>query len=173
MTSIFDESGKNISCTVIEAAPNVVTQVKNIESDGYDAIQVGYGDKKSKNTSASMRGHFEKAGTNPKARLAEFDLSMLEKDLGDEISIQEIFEEGDFVNVVGTSKGKGFQGVVKRHGFGGVGDATHGQHNRMRAPGAIGACATPSKVVKGMKMAGRTGGKRVKTLNLKVIERLE
>ena len=170
MTSIFDESGKNISCTVIEAAPNVVTQVKSVEADGYQAYQLGYGDKKSKNTSASMRGHFKKAGSDPKAKLMEFDLDTLDKNLGDEVSIQEIFEEGDFVNVVGTSKGKGFQGVVKRHGFGGVGDATHGQHNRMRAPGAIGACATPSKVVKGMKMAGRTGGKRVKTLNLKVVK---
>ena len=169
MTSIYDDQGRNIPVTVIDASPNVVTQVKSVEKDGYDSVQLAYEDRKAKNVSQAQQGHFKKAGTNPKSKLAEFVLD-LEKGLGDTVEITELFEEGDFVNVVGTTKGKGFQGVVKRHGFGGVGDATHGQHNRQRAPGAIGACATPSKVVKGMKMAGRTGNKRVKTKNLEVIK---
>lgn len=170
MTSVFDKDGKNIPVTVIDASPNVVTQVKNVEKDGYDSVQLAYEDRKAKNVSQAMQGHFKKAGTTPKRKLAEFDLSELGKALGDTVSVDEIFEEGDIVNVVGTSKGKGFQGVVKRHGFRGVGDATHGQHNRGRAPGAIGACATPSKVVKGLKMGGRTGTDRVKTKNLEVVK---
>ena len=170
MTSVFDEAGRNIPVTVIEASPNVVTQVKNNDQDGYDALQLAFQDRKAKNVSKAMQGHFKKAGTNPKRKLAEFTLDGLEKGLGDQVSIDELFEEGDIVHVIGTTKGKGFQGVVKRHGFAGVGDATHGQHNRMRAPGAIGACATPSKVVKGLKMGGRTGNKRVKTKNLEVVK---
>lgn len=170
MTSVFDENGRNIPVTVIEASPNVVTQVKTEDADGYASLQLAYEDRKIKNVSQAMQGHFKKAGTSPKRKLAEFDLDGLEKGLGDTVDLTEIFEEGDTVHVVGTTKGKGFQGVVKRHGFHGVGDATHGQHNRQRAPGAIGACATPSKVIKGLKMAGRTGNKRVKTKNLKVVK---
>lgn len=170
MTSVFDDTGKNIPVTVIDASPNVVTQVKSDESDGYSAIQLAFADRKAKNVSKAMQGHFSKAGTSPKRKLAEFNLDGLEKGLGDEISITELFEEGDTVHVIGTTKGKGFQGVVKRYNFKGVGDATHGQHNRQRAPGAIGACATPSKVIKGMKMGGRMGNKRVKTKNLKVVK---
>ena len=169
MTSVFDEDGRNIPVTVIDASPNVITQLKNKETDGYDSVQLAYEDRKAKNVSQALQGHFKKAGTSPKSKLAEFRLTDLEKGLGDTVTITEIFEEGDIVNVVGTSKGKGFQGVVKRHGFRGVGDATHGQHNRQRAPGAIGACATPSKVIKGMKMGGRTGNDRIKTKNLEVI----
>lgn len=169
MTSVFDEKGRNIPVTVIDASPNVVTQVKTSDSDGYSAIQQAYGERKAKNVSRGMQGHFKKASTGPKSKVAEFKTD-LEKGLGDEITVSEIFAEGDIVNVIGTTKGKGFQGVVKRHGFHGVGDATHGQHNRGRAPGAIGACATPSKVVKGLKMAGRTGNKRVKTKNLRVVK---
>ncbi len=170
MTSVFDDQGRNIPVTVIDASPNVVTQVKNKSKDGYDSIQLAYHDRKAKNVSQALQGHFKKAGTTPKTKLAEFALKDLEKGLGDTVLITEIFAEGDIVNVVGTSKGKGFQGVVKRHGFRGVGDATHGQHNRGRAPGSIGACATPSKVIKGMKMAGRTGNDRIKTKNLKVVK---
>lgn len=170
MTSVFDDTGRNIPVTVIDASPNVVTQVKSDEKEGYNAIQLAYADRKAKNVSQAMQGHFKKAGTNPKRKVVEFDLNGLEKALGDEVSITELFEVGDTVHVIGTTKGKGFQGVVKRHGFRGVGDATHGQHNRGRAPGAIGACATPSKVIKGMKMGGRMGNKRVKTKNLKVVK---
>lgn len=170
MTSIFDDSGRNIACTVIEASPNVVTQVKTLETDGYVALQLAYDDKKPKNESKALQGHFKKAGTTPKRKLVEFELDELTKQPGDNVIISEIFDEGDVVSVIGTSKGKGFQGVVKRHGFAGVGDRTHGQHNRERAPGSIGACATPSKVIKGMKMAGQTGNKRVKTLNLTVLK---
>ncbi len=170
MTSVYDEAGRNVACTVVEALPNVVTQVKTVESDGYDALQVGYGDAKEKNTSNALLGHFSKANTGPKRKLIEFRDADLEKSAGEEINIEEIFAEGDTVNAVGTSKGKGFQGVVKRHGFRGVGDATHGQHNRMRAPGSIGAGSTPSKVVKGMRMGGQMGNKRVKVKNLTVIK---
>lgn len=171
MTSVFDSDGRNVACTVIDATPNKVTQIKSTESDGYSSIQIGYGDAKVKNTSKAEIGHFKKSGSGPFRKVVEMrDFNALEKSLGDVVKVDEIFEEGDMVNVVGTTKGKGFQGVVKRHGFGGVGQATHGQHNRQRAPGAIGACATPSKVVKGMKMGGRTGGNRVKTKNLKVIK---
>ena len=170
MTSIYDDAGRNIACTVIEASPNVVSQIKTVEQDGYSALQLAYDDCKPKNTSKPMMGHFKKAGAAPKRKLAEFELEELGKEMGEAVTITEIFDEGDVVNVIGTSKGKGFQGVVKRHGFGGVGDRTHGQHNRERAPGSIGACATPSKVVKGMKMGGQTGSKRVKTLNLTVLK---
>lgn len=172
MTSIFDNNGKNIAVTVIESVPNVVTQVKTNETDGYDAIQLGYGSAKAKNTTKPMMGHFEKAGTDPKQKLVEFRNYTLDKKLGDEISITEIFNEGDKISAVGTSKGKGFQGVVKRHGFAGVGQATLGQHNRLRAPGSIGASAWPSKVAKGLRMAGRMGGERVKTKNLKIVKLL-
>ncbi|KXX72688.1 MULTISPECIES: 50S ribosomal protein L3 [unclassified Flammeovirga] len=170
MTSIFDENGKNIACTLIQTGPNVVTQVKTVETDGYTAIQVGFDEKKEKRTSAAMKGHFSKASTTPKRKVIEFRNPVMERQLGDELKMEEIFSEGEFVDVVGTSKGKGFQGVVKRHNFGGVGQATHGQHNRLRAPGAIGACATPSRVFKGLRMAGRTGGKRVKVMNLRVMK---
>lgn len=170
MTSIYDDAGRNIACTVIEASPNVVSQIKTVEQDGYSALQLAFDDCKTKNTSKPMIGHFKKAGASPKRKLAEFELEELGKDMGEAVTITEIFDEGDVVNVIGTSKGKGFQGVVKRHGFRGVGDRTHGQHNRERAPGSIGACATPSKVVKGMKMGGQTGSKRIKTLNLTVLK---
>lgn len=170
MTSIFDGNGKNIACTVIEALPNVVSQVKTQESDGYDALQLSFGAKKEKNISSALKGHFAKAGVNSGFRSIEFRDCTLEKNAGDDIKIEEIFEEGDMVHAIGRSKGKGFQGVVKRHGFHGVGDATHGQHNRQRAPGSIGAASTPSKVIKGMKMAGRTGGDRVKMKNLQVLK---
>lgn len=169
MTSVFDDAGKNIPVTVIDASPNVISQVKSADKDGYEAVQLAYDTKREKNSSKALVGHFKKAGTAPARKVAEFSLE-IEKGLGDTVSVDEIFEEGDIVNVVGTTKGKGFQGVVKRHNFGGVGDATHGQHNRLRAPGSIGACATPSKVIKGMRMAGRTGNKRVKTRNLQVVK---
>ncbi|GAA5221832.1 50S ribosomal protein L3 [Membranihabitans marinus] len=170
MTSIYDESGKNVACTVIEAGPCVITQVKTQSSDGYNAIQLGFGDKKEKNTTKPLQGHFAKANSVPKRHVVEFRDFSGEKELGDEILIEDVLLEGDIVNVVGTSKGKGFQGVVKRHGFAGVGDATHGQHNRQRAPGSLGASSYPSKVIKGMRMAGRTGGDRVKLKNLRVLK---
>jgi len=170
MTSIFDDKGKNVPCTIIETSPNVVTQMKSEATDGYDAVQLGYGDKREKSTSQAMKGHFKKSGTSPKLKIAEFSFEGEDKAVGDTIAASDVFAEGDIVNVIGTTKGKGFQGVVKRHGFRGVGDATHGQHNRLRAPGSIGACATPSKVVKGLRMGGRTGGKRVKTTNLQVVK---
>jgi large subunit ribosomal protein L3 len=169
MTSIFDESGKNIPCTVIEAGPCVVTQVRSVETDGYAAVQLAYGEKKEKNTSGPLKGHFQKAGTTPKRRLVEFKTFEDVKSLGDTITV-DIFAAGDFVDVAGTSKGKGFQGVVKRHGFSGVGMATHGQHNRLRAPGSLGASSWPSRVFKGMRMAGQTGNVRVKVQNLEVLK---
>lgn len=169
MTSMFDANGKNIPCTVIQAGPCVVTQVKTEETDGYSAVQVAFSDKSEKNTTAALSGHFKKAGVSPKAKLVEFKGYETEKQLGEEITV-ELFEEGDFVDVVGTSKGKGFQGVVKRHNFAGVGGQTHGQHNRLRAPGSIGGASTPSKVFKGLRMAGRMGGDTVKTQNLKVLK---
>ena len=169
MTSIFDETGKNIPCTVIEAGPCVVTQVKSVETDGYAAVQLAYGEKKDKHTTAPLQGHFQKAGTTPKRRLVEFKTFPDQKTLGDTITV-DIFEIGDFVDVVGTSKGKGFQGVVKRHGFGGVGMQTHGQHNRLRAPGSMGASSWPSRVFKGMRMAGQMGNERVKVQNLQVVK---
>jgi large subunit ribosomal protein L3 len=168
MTSVYSAEGKNIPCTVLEAGPCVVTQVKKVDTDGYEAVQLSYGEKKEKNTPKALQGHFKKANTTPKRKLVEFQFEE-EKNLGDVIT-SELFEEGEFVDVVGTSKGKGFQGVVKRHGFAGVGDATHGQHNRLRAPGSLGAGSTPSKVMKGMKMAGRMGGDRVTQQNLQVVK---
>ena len=171
MTSIFEEDGRNIACTVIEMGPCVVTQVKTQESDNYDAIQLGFVDAKEKNTSRAMQGHFKKAKTTPKRKVVEFrDFDIVEKSVGEEIKVDEVFEEGDIINAIGTSKGKGFQGVVKRHGFKGVNDATHGQHNRQRAPGSIGAASYPAKVFKGMRMAGRDGGTRVKIQNLEVMK---
>ena len=169
MTSIFDESGKNIPCTVIEAGPCVVTQVKSVEADGYAAVQLGYGEQKDKHTTGPLKGHFQKAGTTPKRRLVEFKTFEDQKNLGDTVTV-DIFEIGDFVDVVGTSKGKGFQGVVKRHGFHGVGMQTHGQHNRLRAPGSLGASSWPSRVFKGMRMAGQMGNERVKIQNLQVVK---
>ncbi|MEM6842817.1 MAG: 50S ribosomal protein L3 [Bacteroidota bacterium] len=176
MTTTFDEQGRSVACTVIEAGPCVITHVKNEDSDGYNAVQLGFGDRKEKNVSSAMKGHFKRAGTTPKANLVEFRDFRVEFDgedqvaLGNTIKAEDVFAEGDFVDAIGKSKGKGFQGVVKRHGFGGVGDATHGQHNRQRAPGSIGACSFPSRVFKGMKMAGRAGGNRVKLLNLQVLK---
>ncbi|MDB2364079.1 50S ribosomal protein L3 [Flavobacteriales bacterium] len=169
MTSLFDAEGKNIPCTVIEAGPCVVTQLKTEETDGYTAMQLGFGEKKEKNTPAPEQGHFKKAGTTPKKFVREFE-SIEGKNVGDVVTIEDILEEGTWVSVAGTSKGKGFQGVVKRHGFAGVGGATHGQHNRLRAPGSIGASSTPSRVFKGMRMAGRMGGDRVLVENLKVMK---
>jgi large subunit ribosomal protein L3 len=169
MTSIYDEQGKNIPCTVIEAGPCVVTQVRTKENDGYEAIQLAFEDKKEKHTSKAMQGHFDKAKTTPKRYLAEFSRFEEKKQFGDVLTV-EVFKEGEFIDVVGTSKGKGFQGVVKRYNFRGVNDATHGQHNRLRAPGSIGASSYPSRVFKGMRMAGRTGGDRVKMINLQVMK---
>ncbi|MGA0232565.1 MAG: 50S ribosomal protein L3 [Saprospiraceae bacterium] len=170
MTSVFNAEGKNIPCTVVELGPNVVSQVKTEDSDGYNALQLAYGERKAKRMTAPLKGHLKNAGVESVQRIAEFRNCKLEKQIGDKVNVDEVFAEGDVVSAIGVSKGKGFQGVVKRHGFGGVGQATHGQHNRMRAPGAIGACATPSKVYKGTRMAGRTGGNRVKTRNLKVVK---
>lgn len=169
MTSVFNSEGKNIPCTVIEAGPCVVTQVKTDDKDGYAAVQLAYEEKKEKNTVKPLKGHFSKAGTTPKRKLVEFKHFDDQKNVGDVVSV-ELFAEGDFVDVVGTSKGKGFQGVVKRHGFGGVGGQTHGQHNRLRAPGSLGASSFPSKVFKGMRMAGRMGGNRVKIQNLEILK---
>ncbi|SFC44527.1 large subunit ribosomal protein L3 [Parapedobacter composti] len=169
MTSIYDANGKNIPCTVIEAGPCVVTQIRTEEKDGYSAVQLAYDEAKEKNTPAPLKGHFAKAKTTPKRKLVEFKTFPDEKTLGDVVTVS-IFEEGEYVDVVGTSKGKGFQGVMKRHGFGGVGGATHGQHNRLRAPGSLGASSWPSRVFKGMRMAGRTGGERVKIQNLQVLK---
>ncbi len=168
MTSVYSAEGKNLPCTLIEASPCVVTQIKTEEKDGYNAVQLGYGERKDKHTTNALKGHFKKAGVSPKRKLIEFS-GFEDKNLGDSVTI-EIFEEGEFVDVVGTSKGKGFQGVVKRHGFHGVGDATHGQHNRMRAPGSIGAASYPARVFKGMRMGGRTGNDRVKQGNLQVLK---
>jgi large subunit ribosomal protein L3 len=168
MTSIFDQNGRSIACTVVLAQPNVVTQVKTQDTDGYDALQLAYGDAKVKNTSKAMQGHFENAKTAPKRKLAEFRNFEISKNLGDLVSLDEVFTEGEKVSAIGISKGKGFQGVVRRHHFGGIMQASHGQHNRMRAPGSIGASSYPSKVVKGMRMAGRMGTDRVKITNLRV-----
>ncbi|MGE6220941.1 MULTISPECIES: 50S ribosomal protein L3 [Pedobacter] len=169
MTSIFDAEGRNIPCTVIEAGPCVVTQVKTEETDGYSSIQLGFDEAKEKNVTQPLKGHYAKANTTPKRKLVEFGEFEATLNLGDTVTV-DIFAEGDYVDVVGTSKGKGFQGVVKRHGFGGVGGQTHGQHNRMRAPGSLGASSWPSRVFKGMRMAGRTGGDRVKVQNLQVLK---
>ena len=171
MTSLFDASGKNIPCTVIQAGPCVVTQVKTREKDGYEAIQLAFDEKREKVTSKALRGHFAKAKTTPKKMVAEFTRFEKEhrKEFG-EVLTADVFIEGEFIDVVGISKGKGFQGVVKRHGFAGVGQATHGQHNRLRAPGSLGASSWPSRVFKGMRMAGRTGGNRVKMINLQILK---
>ena len=169
MTSIFDESGKNVPCTVIEAGPCIVTQVRTEEVDGYKAVQLGFDDKTEKSTTKAAHGHAKKAGTVAKTKVVEFQGFDQDLNLGDKICVDH-FEEGEFVDVSGISKGKGFQGVVKRHGFAGVGQATHGQHNRLRAPGSIGAASYPARVFKGMKMAGRMGGEKVKVLNLRVLK---
>ena len=170
MTSVFSADGKNVPCTVIEAGPCVVTQIKSVEKDGYAAVQLGFQETKEKNTTAPMMGHFKKAGTTPKRHLAEFAADFQnELNLGDTVTV-DIFADAAFVDVIGTSKGHGFQGVVKRHGFGGVGQTTHGQHNRARKPGSIGACSYPAKVFKGMRMGGQMGGDRVTTHNLQVLK---
>ena len=169
MTSVFSAEGKNIPCTVIEAGPCVITQIKTEEVDGYNAIQLAYGDKKEKASNKPEVGHFKKAGTTPKRKVVELTGFVKDWKLGDEISV-DYLNDAPFVDVVGISKGKGFQGVVKRHGFAGVNDATHGQHNRLRAPGSLGASSYPSRVFKGMRMAGRTGGDRVKVMNLQVMK---
>ena len=168
MTSVYSADGKNLPCTIIEAGPCVVTQIKTQEKDGYESVQLGFENKKEKNTPKAMLGHFSKAKTTPKRKIVEFK-GLNEVNLGDSVTVDQ-FQEGEFVDVVGTSKGKGFQGVVKRHNFGGVGQATHGQHNRMRAPGSIGAASYPARVFKGMKMGGRMGGDRVKSINLEVLK---
>ena len=168
MTSVFSADGKNVPCTVIELGPCVVTQVKSVEKDGYDAVQLGFEEAKEKNTTKPMLGHFAKSGTTPKRHLAEFT-GFGEVNLGDTITV-ELFADAAYVDVIGTSKGKGFQGVVKRHGFGGVGQSTHGQDDRLRKPGSIGACSYPAKVFKGMRMGGQMGGDRVTTQNLKVLK---
>ena len=188
MTSIYDSAGKNVACTVVQAGPCVITQVKTKESDGYNALQLGFGDAKPKNTSKALLTHFDKAGTGPKKKVSEFRdfnvdglvspaveegaeaSSSQEKGLGDVIKVEEVFVEGDMISVVGTSKGKGFQGVVKRYNFKGVNDATHGQHNRQRSPGSIGAASYPARVFKGMRMGGRMGTDRVKVKNLEVLK---
>ncbi|MFN3840453.1 MAG: 50S ribosomal protein L3 [Cyclobacteriaceae bacterium] len=174
MTSIYGPQGENIACTVIEAGPCVVTQVKNVETDGYRAVQLAFGDRKEKNTPKALLGHFKKANTSPKRSIAEFRDFRKEFDgiveLGKEIRVQDVFKEGDFLDAVGTSKGRGFQGVVKRHGFSGVGEATHGQHNRLRAPGSMGNASFASRVIKGKRLPGRMGNDRVKLTNLKVVK---
>jgi len=171
MTSIYDNTGRNIACTVIEAGPCVVTQIKSSETDGYNALQLGFGEAKEKNTTKALKGHFGAANTTPKSNVIEFrDFDAAGKSLGDSITVDEIFSEGDMLNAVGQSRGKGFQGVVKRHAFAGVNDATHGQHNRQRAPGSIGASSYPSRVFKGMRMAGRDGNDRIKIKNLRVVK---
>jgi len=170
MTSVYSAAGKNIPCTVIEAGPCVVTQIKTTEKDGYQAVQIAFGDKKEKNTSKPMQGHFKKAGVTPKRFIFEVDGFDTEVKLGDVITLSDIFTEGENVDVIGTTKGKGFQGVVKRHGFAGVGESTHGQHNRLRAPGSLGASSDPSRVFPGMRMAGRTGGDRRTVQNLEVVK---
>ena len=173
MTSVYTEAGKNVACTVLELGPCSVAQVKTEAVDGYNAVQLGFGEKKDKHTTAALKGHFKKAGISNKQKLKEFKGFEEMPELGAELKATDVFEIGDFIDVSATSKGKGFQGVVKRHGFGGVGQATHGQHNRLRAPGSIGACSTPSRVFKGMKMAGRTGGKKVTVQNLEVLKIVE
>ncbi len=174
MTNMFTEEGKNVACTVIQVGPCVVTQLKNEEKDGYKAVQLSYDAKKEKHTSNSAIGHFKKANTTPKRKIVEFtefkDVASVTVELGAVLSVGDVFAEGEFVDVIGTSKGKGFQGVVKRHGFSGVGGATHGQHNRLRAPGSMGASSWPSRVFPGKRLAGRTGGERVKVVNLKVLK---
>ena len=174
MTSIYSAEGRNIPCTVIEAGPCVVTQVKDAETDGYSAVQLAYGERKEKNTPNALKGHFEKAKTTPKQHVIEFRNFRVEFEggvkLGQELKVEEIFKEGDFVDASGITKGKGFQGVVKRHNFAGVGQATHGQHNRLRAPGSVGGASYPARVFKGMRMAGRMGGNKATITNLQVLK---
>ena len=173
MTSVFGPQGENIACTVIEAGPCVVTQVKNVESDGYRSVQLAFGERKEKNTPKALLGHFKKASATAKKNVVEFRDFRSEFDgvaeLGKEIRVQDVFAEGDFLDAVGTSKGRGFQGVVKRHGFSGVGGQTHGQHNRLRAPGSMGNASFASRVIKGKRLAGRMGNDRVKVMNLQVV----
>lgn len=172
MTSLYNSEGRSMPCTVIEGGPCVVTQIKTLEKDGYQAVQLGYVDKKEKHTSRPLQGHFKKAGCLPQKTLREFKnfSKELEVELGQTIRLEDVFKKDEYIDIVGISKGKGFQGVVKRHGFRGVGGRTHGQHNRERAPGSIGGSSTPSRVFKGMRMAGRQGGMRVKIANLKVLK---
>lgn len=170
MTSVFGADGKNVPCTVIEVGPCVVTQIKSVEKDGYAAVQVGFQDAKEKNTSAPLKGHFKKAGVAPKRHLAEFAGFDRELNLGDTLTVADVFEGVQYVDVAGTSKGRGFQGVMKRHGFGGVGQSTHGQDDRARKPGSIGACSYPAKVFKGLRMGGQMGNARVTNQNLKVLK---
>lgn len=174
MTTVYDDSGRNIPCTVIQAGPCVVTQIKNPEKDGYQAIQLSYDEKKEKRTTNALRGHFQKANTTPKRKIVEFRNFRMEYEggieIGQLINVGDVFKVGEYVDAIGKSKGKGFQGVVGRHGFKGVGDATHGQHNRLRAPGSIGASSFPSRVFKGIRMAGQTGGHRIKKLNLRIVK---
>ncbi len=169
MTSLFDTDGSLVACTVIEAEPNVVTHVKTTEKDGYEAVQLAFGERREKSSPAAALGHFKKANTTPKVKAHEFKQFEQELKLGDKVGV-DLFEEGSFVTVTGNSKGKGFQGVVKRHGFSGVGEGTHGQHDRSRAPGSLGGSSYPSRVFKGLRMAGRTGGNKVTTENLKVVK---
>jgi large subunit ribosomal protein L3 len=169
MTSIFDENGKDVPCTVIQAGPCVITQIKTIENDGYSAVQLSFDEKKEKHTTKALLGHFKKANTEPKKKVIELKGFVQDWKQGDVITV-DYFKDDIWLDVVGLSKGKGFQGVVKRHGFSGVGGTTHGQHNRLRAPGSLGASSYPSRVFKGMRMAGRTGGSRVKVLNLRIMK---
>jgi len=169
MTSIYDASGKNIPCTVIEAGPCVVTQIRTLEKDGYEAIQLAFDEKKEKNTTKALKGHFEKANTTPKRILKEFSRFEIRKNFADVLDTS-VFTEGEFIDISGTTKGKGFQGVVRRHGFNGVGGTTHGQHNRLRAPGSVGASSWPSRVFKGMRMAGHMGDSKVKVINVKILK---
>ncbi|MFA6922967.1 MAG: 50S ribosomal protein L3 [Bacteroidales bacterium] len=169
MTSIYSAEGKSLPCTIIEAGPCVVTQVRTKETDGYEAVQLAFDERKEKNTPAAMKGHFKKAGTTPKKKLVEFNGFPETTKLGDTVTV-DIFKENEWIEVIGISKGMGFQGVIKRHGFSGVGGATHGQHDRLRAPGSVGASSFPSRVFKGMRMAGRTGGDRVKIQNITVLK---
>lgn len=174
MTSIYDAEGRSVACTLVQAGPCVVTHIKNEESDGYKSVQLSYDERKEKRTPKAIKGHFDRANTTPKRKVVEFKDFRVEFEggitLGQTIGVGDVFKEGEFVDAIGLSKGKGFQGVVKRHGFSGVGDATHGQHNRLRAPGSIGASSFPSRVFKGIRMAGRTGASRVKVLNLKIVK---
>ena len=171
MTSVFGADGKNIPCTVIEAGPCVVTQIRTVEKDGYAAVQLAYDEMSEKHASKALKGHFEKAGTTPKRKLVEFKADFAQElNLGDTLTVADVFEGVQFVDVVGTSKGKGFQGVVKRHGFAGVGGTTHGQHNRLRHPGSLGASSWPSRVMPGMRMAGHMGNARVKVENLQILK---
>ena len=171
MTSVFGADGKNLPCTVIEAGPCVVTQIRTVEKDGYAAVQLAYDEISEKHASKPLKGHFEKAGTTPRRKLVEFKADFAQDlKLGDTLTLADVFANTTFVDVVGTSKGKGFQGVVKRHGFAGVGGTTHGQHNRLRHPGSLGACSWPSRVFPGMRMAGHMGDERVKVFNLQVIK---